>query len=446
MSSQYSGNQLCLNEQNCSQQIPSGSDKLVGWVQENGGRGTLTLLWTCLFTTFLCTWVVNHPRVDKRKHFRVLHKLVLTFKAFIAPELIAVEGAQEWTQARWLVAKCAALTNDEFKLVHAFYIGMFGIRYRTPDGSRVLWPNQFAWLLEQGLFRWESRTEWSLTRESIKDKSNADGTTKLFAICQAGWFVAQSIIRAAYHLPLAPLESMTLSYIPLFGLTYLFWWFKPKDIETPSEIDLPPMSDEEKDNFESMAISSDFDNEGAARQTSIWMIWYLTPRVFEREVRDRELREAIEMREQHIQRLERKGLPLLRRAQPLATNAENTITLAHWDPNLYHSKLWPVTCLFGISFPALHLISWDGTFPTYFELWLWRGSSILSIVTMLIFMQFERLTVQRNKPWTFVKVVPPALYILSRVVMLGEAFAAFRASNPAIYESRIVTNSLLHVS
>ena len=153
-------NQLCLNYQNCSTHIQSGSDKLVGFVPESPGRGTLTLLWTCLLTTFLCTWAVNHPRVDKRKRFRVLHKLALTLKAFIAPEVIAVEGAQEWTQARRLVKSCAAATNGEFRLIHAFYVGMLGIRYRTSDGTRVLWPNQFAWLLEQGLFRWADHAQW----------------------------------------------------------------------------------------------------------------------------------------------------------------------------------------------------------------------------------------------------------------------------------------------
>jgi hypothetical protein len=284
-----------------------------------------------------------------------------------------------------------------------------------------------------------------MTRENIKDKSNADATAKLFAVCQAGWFVAQSIIRTAYGLPLAPLESMTLSYIPLSALTYFFWWVKPKDIETPSEIDLPAMSEEQFQTFESMSISSDFDNEGTPRQTSIWAIWYLTPRVFEKEARDRELQQAAEKHEQHIQYLERRGLPLLRRAEPLPAKLAGDIKLAHWDPDLYHSKLWPVTCMFGVSFPALHLISWDGTFPTFLELWLWRGASILSIVTMLIFMQFERITVRRDNPWTFAKALPPALYILSRVVMVGEAFAAFRASNPAVYETHVITNYLLHV-
>ena len=446
MDTKFTNNAACLDEQNCTSHFPSGSNQLVGWVPESSGRGTLTLLWTCLLTLFLCIWAVVHPRIDKRGKFRLLHKLALSLKTLIAPELIAVEGAQEWTQAQRVVKSCADTTGGDLKLVQAFYIGMLGVRYRTPRGTRVLWPNQFIWLLEQGLFKWENRAEWGLTRENIKDRSNADGTAKLFALIQVGWFVAQSVIRTAHRLPFAPFESMTLGYIPLFALTYFFWWVKPKDVETPSEVDFPAMSEDQSRTFEAMSISEDFDDEGSQRQTSLCSVWYLTPRIFEKEERDRKIQQAAEDIEQHIQRLHHNGLPILRRAKPLPLKPADGIVLSHWDPGLYHSKLWPVTCLFGMSFPALHLISWDGTFPTVFELWLWRGAAIASTVTMLIFMQFEKIILCWKNPWTFTKVFPPALYLVSRVVMLAEVIAAFRASNPAIYETYVVSNYWLHLA
>ena len=68
------------------------------------------------------------------------------------------------------------------------------------------------------------------------------------------------------------------------------------------------------------------------------------------------------------------------------------------------------------------------------------------MVTMLVFMQFERVVVRRKDPWTIVKVFPPGLYLVSRVVMLAEAIAAFRASNPAIYETFVVSNYWLHLA
>lgn len=70
---------------------PSPAPKeMVGWVLESPGRGTLSLISTCLFTIFICTWVVIHPRVYKRPLLRWLHKVALFLKIIIAPEFIAV--------------------------------------------------------------------------------------------------------------------------------------------------------------------------------------------------------------------------------------------------------------------------------------------------------------------------------------------------------------------
>ena len=196
-----------------------------------------------------------------------------------------------------------------------------------------------------------------------------------------------------------------------------------------------------------MSISEDFDNEGTDTQTSVWLVWYLTPRMFEKEARERHAEQVREESEQHIHRLHSRGLPILRRTRPLPKNPTEETVLANWDQDLYHSKLlWPITCMFGISFPALHLISWDGSFPTVFELWLWRAAAITSTVTMLIFMHFEKVVVRWKHPWTLWKVIPPGLYLLSRIVMLAEAFAALRASNPAIYETFVVANYWLHLA
>lgn len=265
---------------------------LVGWVEESPGRGTLSLVVTCLFTICLCTWAVIHARVCKSPSRRCLHKVVLFLKTVIVPEFIAVEGLQEWSQARRRMVKdCALLTGGGLKLVHDSYIGMLALRYHTPQGARVMWPNQYTWLLRQGLINWRNHAAWGLSEENVRDKSNADSTAKLLAPSQVIWFAAQSIMRHVHNLPLSQLESMTLSYIPLFAVTYLFWRVKPKDVFTPSVVDMRP---EQKLTFEAMAVSSAFDDEGTKKQESLWTIWHLTPRVFEKEAEDKALQEARE--------------------------------------------------------------------------------------------------------------------------------------------------------
>lgn len=443
---------------------PSPTEKaLVGWVLESPGRGTLGLIVTCLFTIFLCTWVVIHARVYKRPFLYRLHKIALFLKTIIAPELIAVEGLQEWSQAQRMVKNCAGLTGGRLKLVHAFYIGMLALKYRTPRGERVIWPNQYTWLLEEGLVDWDDHALWGLSEENIRDKSNADGTAKLLALGQVSWFVAQSIMRRAHALPLSQLESMTLSYIPLFTVTYFFWWVKPKDVLTPSVVDLPDMLPCQKTTFESMAVSSAFDDEGIGKQDSLWTIWYLTPRVFEKEAKDKALQEAERKASQEARQKtasqEAKqavvcengsGENLKEKSSACLPGAfkppAKEIVVSYWDPELYHSKtLWPVTCLFGASFGALHLISWNTEFPTLAEQWLWRAAALASIISILIFMQFEKVVFRWGGPLTMISLMSPALYFLSRIAMIGGVIAAFRASDPAIYDTYVVSTYWVHI-
>ncbi|KAK3173513.1 hypothetical protein OEA41_006843 [Lepraria neglecta] len=402
---------------------------------------------------------------------RELHKFTLFVKTIIAPEFIAVEGLQEWIQAQKMVKDCAGLTGGCLKLVHAFFIGMLALRYRTPRGEKVIWPNQYTWLLEQGLIDWDDHALWGLSEENIRDKSNADGTAKLLAVGQVSWFVAQSIMRGAHTLPLSQLETMTLSYIPLVALTYFFWWVKPKDVMTPSVVDLPDMLSWQKSTFESMAVSSVFDNEGMGKQDSLWTIWYLTPRVFEKEAEDKALQEAQQKAlqeaeqkatqeaqekvasqetKQAVVRENESGKNLKEKRSTCLPQARKApakeIVLAYWDPELYHSKiLWPVICLFGASFGALHLISWNTVFPTPVEQWLWRAAALISIFSMLIFMQFEKVVLRWGGPLTMISLVSPVLYLLSRIVMIGGVIAAFRASDPAIYDTYSASTYWIHI-
>lgn len=401
-------------------EIPTeDAPQLLGWTPEVKRRGTWTLILSSVSTIFLCTWVVIHPRVDRRLKHRLVHKIALLVKTVIAPELIAVEAAQEWTQARRIMKQCSECTNGELKLVHAFYIGMLGIRYRVwPKNedrkdchTKILWSPQFVWLLQNGHIRWDHMQEWGLLEELIDDKSNADSMAKLIALGGVAKFSIDCILRVYRHLPVAPLESMTLGYIPLFALTYFFWWLKPKDIDTPSMIDLPPLEGTDREAFDKLALSDAFDDEGKPYQESLSQAWRLMPRDFEQEAVQQEF---IDMRNSKY------GQGRL---------------LANWDPELYRSKLWPVTCLFGISFGALHLASWNIVFPTLAELWIWRISAIVSMVAMLVFMQFEKVVLRWRDPVTIICTTSVGLYILSRIGAMVEVFISLRGSEPGIYET-----------
>jgi hypothetical protein len=391
-----------------------------------------------------------------------LHKFALFFKTILAPEFIAVEGLQEWAQSRRMERECTRLTQGDFKLIHALYISMLALRYRTPRGDRVIWPNQYTWLLQQHLIDWEDHASWGLSVENIRDKSKADSVAKLMALIQVSWFVAQCIMRGAHALPLSQLESMTLGYIPLFVATYFFWWDKPKDVRSPSIVELPDMSPEQRNIFESMAVSNKFDNEGMKDQVTYWNIWYLTPRVFEKEERDRVIQDArtkpaqrtAEMAaqraaESHKDSPKRGEIVVgggeIQNPEDLQINMRKEIIVAHWDPHLYRSKIWPLSCLFGVSFGALHLASWNTVFPTTAEMWLWRVSAFVSIFSMLVFMHFEKVVLHWNGLLTIVSLASVGLYFLSRILMMGEVFVALRAEDPDIYFTYEVSTYWVHL-
>jgi hypothetical protein len=451
-----------------------------------------------------------------------------------------------------MVKDCKKCTNGGFGMLHAFYVGMLGLRYNTQEGEKVIWPNQFCWLLQQNLLQWQDHASWGLSREVILDKSNADRTVKLFALLQVSWFVAQSIMRVAHDLPLSQLEAMTLSYIPLYAVTYFFWWTKPKDVLLPSKLNLPDFSLDQKSIFEQMAIDTAFDHEDKRTNTSLTIALKLTPRMFEKEARDKaEAEDAVtETRSGTLFGLEdgvratpgdgseekvsrdmasidesvvavpraqtldhgdaiqpalksRHTIHVSRQAQPelarlhrrtmtsqvleeeksdvrhiessfagrvlhrattgfwtaqsrIGTSASagkdriiplrsNERVVSYWDPDLYHSKIWPLTCLFGISFPALHLIGWHTAFPTLVELWLWRASALASIASMLIFMHYEKVVLKWGGPLVLLSLISPVVYFITRVIMIAQAFASFRAMDIKVYDTYEVSTYWIHL-
>jgi hypothetical protein len=56
----------------------------VGWVSQPTGRGTAGLIYSCLFTIFLCTWTAYHPDVpgptwSRMKRFRRRLGIMMVF-------------------------------------------------------------------------------------------------------------------------------------------------------------------------------------------------------------------------------------------------------------------------------------------------------------------------------------------------------------------------------
>jgi hypothetical protein len=71
---------------------------------------------------------------------------------------------------------------------------------------------------------------------------------------------------------------------------------------------------------------------------------------------------------------------------------------------------------------------------------MWRAVALTSICSMLIFMQFERVVLRWRDPLMLVKVLSPALYVVTRMIMLVLGLAAFRAADPRLYQTYVASS------
>lgn len=444
---------------------------LVGWVTQGSNRGTWDIITSCFLTILICTWTAIHPRIHVISRLRNTHKALQLVKTLLAPEMVCLESLQEWVQARKTVRRCGPATDGRLTMVQAFYIGMLGVRYRYGPGAyRVLWPGQFAWLLNNNLVRWDDiRDLWGLAAEHIHDKSKADGLVKLAALCQVVWFILQCITRGAHDLPLAALEVMTIAYVAVMVVTYFFWWIKPKDIATASFIELPPMDIEQWQVFESLTMESTYDVLDPTAPWDANIAWYLIARdckddeVLVMPQTDRistspELWQgdtlvppACELAPEILMSPgPEPDKCVVHRAKALQVHTlgqveeEASDVITEWDSGLYMTKWWPLICLMGTSFGAVHMIAWYSVFPTVWELWLWRASALVSVLTSILCMQFRQISLRWDGPLTIVRVASPILYVISRTIMTAQAFAALRAMPEGTYDTFDVWNYWFH--
>jgi hypothetical protein len=64
---------------------------------------------------------------------------------------------------------------------------------------------------------------------------------------------------------------------------------------------------------------------------------------------------------------------------------------------------------------------------------------------MLVFMHFEKVVFRWGGLMMIISRLSPALYLLSRIVMIGSVIAAFRAEDPEIYDTYVVSSYWVHV-
>ena len=206
------------------------SSSYVGYVGDPDGRGTASLVISCLLTIILCVWSALHLNVPGQND-TVLECLSLYIRWIItgvyAPELVVFTAWRQWCSAKILGnlvkdlqvkhrAPLPAPNNCEWTMAHSFFASTGGFAFEIEDAGRFL-PNNcprrltltacgMAFLAKCGHLPNVSEAE-------ITDKSKANDVAKALVLVQASWMLVQVIGRVIAKLPVTLLEINTIAHV-----------------------------------------------------------------------------------------------------------------------------------------------------------------------------------------------------------------------------------------
>ncbi|OCL01396.1 hypothetical protein AOQ84DRAFT_306796, partial [Glonium stellatum] len=222
--------------------IPTTHGRL-GWVPlPECGRGTAGILYSCLYTIFLCIWSSLHPNVartaDSMRRI-YLARCGWVLLGLFAPESVASFAIGEFYQAHILQTHIRDLLElpEAWPLKFCFFANSGGIVVNENGEERALrTPNDFD--KEERKSGRSKMIEWPTTyRKILADKTKSGPFIKGLAVVQILGFAAQIAGRHRQNGPLSlnitSLEIMTAGFIVCTIIQYIFWWAKAQGVDYP---------------------------------------------------------------------------------------------------------------------------------------------------------------------------------------------------------------------
>ncbi|KAF8643507.1 hypothetical protein AX16_008999 [Volvariella volvacea WC 439] len=429
-------------------------------------RSLAELLYNCLGTIAICTYISIHPNMpDRCDSFskKMLLKFQTTIYALLAPEVVIV-----WAMKQNIVASRIA---EHYKAygwtkTHGFFVLMGGLIFDDGKTYRVVTVDGDG---TGSTYLGGKHEEWMrdirmpvLSEEEILDKAKGDLLSKAIAIIQTSWFVLQCITRHAQGLVITELELVTLAFATLNIITYVLWWKKPLNATFPVYF----RSDGQSSNGPRLTTRSDNWQSEAYRGWWIGFPWDWICPESEKSLW-RRVREDIKKRP--IFKTIWKWLikdPFLVILGPLVNMLKDTdVTTTSVSP--YFCGVMRVkdgkmavygSTMIGIAFGGLHLVGWNFEFPTEEERLTWRISSIVVTVfpaifslgaTLNEFIDGHRLDVGGELLYSsillFTYFIGPIAYVLARIALLVLPLFALRAIPPSAYENVLWSDYVPHL-
>lgn len=353
-----------------------------GWIPEPEGRGTWSIVWSCLATVFICTWSALHLDVPTRhgRWYLFFRKVGYMLGAVMAPELILGEAASGFYVARFFWKRLNKQGDKRWTRTHIRFARANGFSTDTPsDGVSIY---RLIELIKEGAIDGPPISE-----DELASRGKTDGVIKLIAVLQITWFAMQTLIRLVRHYHVTILEVMTVAYVLCTVFIYIFYLNKPQDVQYPVIL---------KTRTTTLAI-----DENASMGNS---------------PESNQAREEAE------------------RAPP----TPQVRTLRRDLPSAIDESFFVISGLFACGFGAIHCLAWNSPFPTAKERLAWRVCSVaMTALPLPIILLLYMGDTSNTWGWPFndrlqsyldVVFIPLVVfYAIARTTLIVLAFMALRA-------------------
>ncbi|UKZ56782.1 hypothetical protein TrVGV298_010623 [Trichoderma virens] len=226
-----------------SNSTDASETRVNGWRVSPDGRGTMDILWTCIVTTFLCTFTILCLNLPSRNDSSVRiqgRKILWMAIAIAGPEFLLTAAAGQLAAARDSVKAFHALGHTSWTYRHGFFANMGGFELQPLNGTPFpVNSKHILWLMSRGHIRYPE-----ISNEELLDKSKKDTVSKLITCFQVGYLIVQCIARGVQNLPVTTIELSTMAIVVCSIMTSICWISKPQDVRYPVRIKMPVTMDQ----------------------------------------------------------------------------------------------------------------------------------------------------------------------------------------------------------
>lgn len=410
--------------------------RINGWVDQPDTRGTIDIVWTNVFTIFLCTFTLlclNLPAPNDTPWKISSRRLFWMGLAIAGPEFVLAAACGQLGNAQESVKLFQDSGYLQWTIRHGFFADMGGFLFIARDSTAFpITSKHLYWLVSR---RYLPFPEVPL--RDIWDKSKQDTVAKLISCFQIGYIIVQCLGRAGQHLAITTLELSALAIVVCSIMTNLCWLRKPFGVMTPIRL------------YSEKSLQEILKDAGA-----VDLPWKQTPLDF---VDD--LGPSWALNVQPFM-----NMPASPHERPMPRFGNDRL------PNL-NGRQKTLLFLATMVYAAIHLAGWNFTFPTRVERILWRASSMFIFGNTVVFwicetaavwhrkgrwrrffyrifypskmeaVEFARqLSLSKQEPkqlplaWEFWSITPLAItYAAARVYLIVEAFVGLRSLEPSAY-------------